>query len=153
MTVIGEPRSFHQKWNFIVEIDGFGSASFQTCSELSSEFAEIAHSEGGSMIPDKQPGRMTISDVTLARGATSDRTFYDWHRQVGDAAKNSGLISPEFKRNGTIVQHDRDGSTIRRWRFFGAWPKRFVAGDWDNDADENVVEQLVLTIDRFELVQ
>jgi hypothetical protein len=29
----------------------------------------------------------------------------------------------------------------------------FVAGDWDNEADENVIESVTLTYDFFELVQ
>lgn len=153
MSVIGEPRKFHQKWKFIVEIDGFGSAGFQSCSELASEFADIDYSEGGAMIPDKQPGRLTVEDITLSRGATQDLDMYTWHRQVGDAASNAGLVTPEFKRNLTIVQQDRDGRTLRRWRVFNAYPKRFVAGDWDNEADENVIESMVLRIDRYEPIQ
>jgi hypothetical protein len=30
---------------------------------------------------------------------------------------------------------------------------KFVAGDWDNEADENVVESVALTYDFSELVQ
>jgi hypothetical protein len=29
---------------------------------------------------------------------------------------------------------------------------KFVAGDWDNEADENVIESVTLTYDYFELV-
>jgi hypothetical protein len=32
-----------------------------------------------------------------------------------------------------------------------AWPTKFVAGDWDNDADEIVMESVTLTYDWFEL--
>jgi len=35
MPVIGNPRSFHKKFRFIVEIDDVGHAGFQRCSELS----------------------------------------------------------------------------------------------------------------------
>jgi cytochrome c oxidase assembly protein Cox11 len=34
-----------------------------------------------------------------------------------------------------------------------AWPVTFVAGDWDNEADENVIESITLTYDFFELLQ
>ncbi|MFM2153008.1 MAG: hypothetical protein RL199_1443, partial [Pseudomonadota bacterium] len=36
---------------------------------------------------------------------------------------------------------------------FRAWPVKFVAGAWDNESDENVIESLTLTFDYFELVQ
>ena len=36
---------------------------------------------------------------------------------------------------------------------FGGWPVKFVAGDWDNEADESVIESVTLTYDFFELIQ
>ncbi len=153
MPVIGNPRTFHKKFKFIVEIDGVVSAGFQKCSELSVEVANVQYYEGGSLIPNKSPGRLTFADVTLERGATSDKDLFDWLTQVADAAANAGLNEPEFKRNLDIVQQDRDGSTLRRWSLTGAWPVKFVAGDWDNEADENVIETVTLTYDFFELKQ
>lgn len=153
MPVIGNPRTFHKKFKFIVEIDGVVSAGFQKCSELSVEVANVQYYEGGSLIPNKSPGRLTFADVTLERGATSDKDLFDWLTQVADAAANVGLNEPEFKRNLDIVQQDRDGSTLRRWSLTGAWPVKFVAGDWDNEADENVIETVTLTYDFFELKQ
>jgi phage tail-like protein len=153
MPVIGNPRTFHKKFKFIVEIDGVVSAGFQKCSELSVEVANVQYYEGGSLIPNKSPGRLTFADVTLERGATSDKDLFDWLTQVADAAANAGLNEPAFKRNLDIVQQDRDGSTLRRWSLNGAWPVKFVAGDWDNEADENVIETVTLTYDFFELKQ
>lgn len=150
MAVIGAPRNFNVRWKFIVEIDGFTYAGFQTCSELSVEAAEVTHYEGGVIIPDKQPGKLTFADLTLTRGATLDREIYDWMILVGDAAKHTGLVAEGYKRNATIVQQDRDGRTKVRWQVYGAWPKKFVAGDWDNDSDEVVIEQVVIAYDRFE---
>jgi hypothetical protein len=46
---------------------------FQKASELSVEVANVQYFEGGSLIPNKSPGRLTFSDVTLERGATQDR--------------------------------------------------------------------------------
>jgi phage tail-like protein len=91
--------------------------------------------------------------VTLERGATTDRDLFDWLTQVADATANAGLVEPEFKRNLDILQQDRDGSTLRRWRLSGAWPVKLVAGEWDNNADENVIESVTLTYDFFTLEQ
>jgi len=153
MAVIGTPRTFQKKFKFIVEIDDIASAGFTTCSELSAEVAKVEHFEGGAVIPDKSPGRATFTDITLERGATTDRDMWDWFKSVIDAAANSGLLDPEYKRNLDIVQQDRDGSTIRRWRVENAWPVKFIAGDWDNNADENVIESVTLTFDTFDLEQ
>ncbi|MEO1336864.1 MAG: phage tail protein, partial [Myxococcota bacterium] len=73
MAVIGTPRTFHSRWKFIVDIDDIAHAGFQKCSELSVEIANVQYYEGGSLIPNKSPGRLTFADVTLERGATKDR--------------------------------------------------------------------------------
>jgi phage tail-like protein len=153
MAVIGTPRSFHKKFKFVVEIDDVAYAGFQKCSELSVEVAKIEHYEGGSLIADKSPGRLTFSDVTLDRGATQDRDLFDWLQEVAIVSSGLGLVDPYYKRNLDIVQQDRDGTTLRRWSLARAWPTKFVAGEWDNDADENLVESITLTYDFFELIQ
>jgi phage tail-like protein len=150
MPIIGTPRSFHKRFSFIIEAE-LANAGFQKCSELSVEVANIEYHEGGSLIPNKSPGRLKFADVTLERGATKDHDLFDWMEQVADAAANAGLVEPKFKRNIDIVQQDRDGSTLRRWTIAGAWPVKFVAGAWDNEADENVIESVTLTFDYFTL--
>src|SRR5512145_3080631 len=112
MTIVGNPRSFHKKFKFIIEIDGVASAGFQKCSELSVEVAKVEYYEGGSLIPNKSPGRLTFADVTLERGATSDEDLFDWFADVADASSGLGLIDPDYKRNLDIVQQDRDGQTL-----------------------------------------
>ncbi len=150
MPVVGIPRVFHKKFKFIVEIDGVISASFQKCSELSVEAANIVHFEGGAIIPNKSPGRLTFSDVTLERGATSELDLYNWFRTVAIAAAGVGLPDPLFRRTLDIVQQDRDGSTLRRWTLLFAWPNKFVAGEWDNEVDENVIEMVTVVYDLFD---
>jgi phage tail-like protein len=149
--VLGYPRSYHKKFKFVIEIDGFAAAGFEKCSELSVEVAKVEHYEGGALIPQKSPGRLSFADVTLQRGATSDLDAYRWMSDVAHLASGLGLVEPHFKRNLDIVQQDRDGRTLQRWTLHGAWPVKFSAGDWDNDADENRIESLTLTYDFFEL--
>ena len=151
--IIGSPRSFHKKFKFVVEIDGFASAAFQKCSELSMEVAKVEQNEGGSLIPDKSPGRVTYTDIQLDRGATKDKDFFTWMKEVVNVSANAGLVDAKYKRNVDLVQQDRDGKVLRRWRITGAWPTKQVAGEWDNDADENVIESLTLTYDFYDLVQ
>ncbi|MCA3016468.1 MAG: phage tail protein [Myxococcaceae bacterium] len=153
MAVIGTPRTFHKKFKYVVEIDGFTHAGFQKCSELSVEVANVQYFEGGSLIPNKSPGRLTFADVTLERGATRDHDLFDWFQDVAITSSGLGLPDVAYKRNLDIVQQDRDGVTLRRWTLVRAWPVKFVAGEWDNESDENVIESVTLTYDFFELVQ
>jgi phage tail-like protein len=151
MTIIGNPRTFHKKFKFVVEVDQLASAGFQKCSELSVEVANVQYFEGGSLIPNKSPGRLTFSDVTLERGATEDQDLFDWFQDVVVTSSGLGLTDYDYKRNLDIVQQDRDGTTLRRWTLTGAWPVKFVAGEWDNESDENVIESVTLTYDFFEM--
>lgn len=160
----GQARTFHDKFKFLVEVDGFISAGFNKCSELSAELAKIEYYEGGALIPNKSPGRATFADITLERGATNDDDdMYTWFEEVIDAAvqaaphdgagAGTGQKDPTFKRNLAIIQLDRDGAELHRWDVFGAWPQKFVAGEWDNDADEKTIEMVTLTIDYFKKVK
>lgn len=150
--VVGQPRSFHKKFKFIVSIDGLGSAAFQTCSEVAMEAATVEQWEGGVLISNKSPGRITVDDVTLERGATADQDLYDWFLTMADVSAHAGLVDEEYKRMADLLQLDRDNTVIRRWRLHNVWPKRFVGGSWDNGADENVVESVVLAYDYPELL-
>ncbi|RJS14214.1 phage tail protein [Corallococcus sp. H22C18031201] len=153
MAIIGQPRSFHKRFKFLVEIDDVGHAGFQKCSELSVEVANVQYFEGGSLIPNKSPGRLTFSDVTLERGATQDHELFDWFLSVVDTSSGLGLPDIGYKRNLDIVQQDRDGTTLRRWSLSRGWPVKFVAGEWDNESDETVIESVTLTYDFFELAK
>ena len=156
--VLGAPRTYQKKFKFYVRLVdpdvGPVDAGFQSVSELSVEAAKVEHFEGGVVIPDKTPGRLTYSDVTLERGATGDAVLYNWMRQVGDAAfMGSEVVEPGYKRNLDIVQLDRSNKIMRLWRLYNAWPQKFVGGEWDNDSDENVIESVTLSYDFFELIQ
>lgn len=149
--ILGQPRNYHHRFRFNVEIDGLGSAAFQSCSELKAEISQTEYYEGGSIVPVKEPARMTFPDITLERAATRDADLYRWFESVADASLNGGIRSPLFKRNGSIVQYDRDGRVIRRWGLYECWPKSFTAGAWDNTSDEFTMEQVVLSLRFFAL--
>jgi phage tail-like protein len=142
----GTPRSYHHKFKFLVDIDGFAFAGFQKCSELSVEVAVTEYHEGGAMLAHKSPGRAKIPDITLERGATSDTDLWDWMSDVVDLTAQTGLVDPSFRKNGDIVQLDRDGTELRRWNGTNMFPMKFVAGDWDNESDDLVIEKATLSV-------
>lgn len=147
---IGTPRSFHKKFKFTCEIDNFNFFGFQKCSELSVEIAKIEYFEGGTLIANKSPGRLNVPDVTIERAATNDSDMWNWMKDVADMSAQVGLVDNDYKREADMLQMDRDGSELRRWTLSNVWPNKFVAGEWDNEADENVIEKLTLTLDSFD---
>lgn len=151
--VVGKPRTIYNKFKFRVEIDGITYSGFSKCSELSAELAKIEHYEGGSLLADKTPGRLTIADITLERGATDDLELYDWFESASRASAGlggAGLPDPSYKRNLDIVQLNRDDTVLQRWACYGCWPSKFVAGDWDNGSDEKLITSVTLVLDYFE---
>jgi phage tail-like protein len=149
MTILGEPTRYFHKYRFVVEIDDFARAIWAKCSELSAEIAKIEQWEGGALTAHKEPGRVTFTDVTLERGTTSDEDCYDWFKEVVEVYRDAGQVSPNYYRNVDIVQIDRAGNEVRRWTLEEAWPTKFVAGDWDNEADEVTLESITLTFALF----
>lgn len=141
-THIGFPKA-----KFVVEIDGIAYAGFMKCSELSVETAKLERWEGGAPIPIKMPGRQTFPDITLERGASDDEDLFNWFESVSDTVTGRASIGVSFKRDLDIVQYNFDGSVGLRYSLFGAWPMKYVAGDWDNSADEYVIEKVTLCFD------
>lgn len=150
MAIVGKPRSFHKKFLFTVEILGVTSARFQSCGPIKASVGVIEQWEGGAIAADTSPGRMKTESVTLKRGATSDLDLWRWWKQVVNVAANTGVIDDEYKRTFDVVQNDRDGTELRRWTLHDAWPTAFSAGEWDNTADANNVEELTLTYKYFD---
>jgi len=130
---------------FRIEIDGFASAEFMTCSELTVELGELSIRQGGTLVADKDPGLATYPDIVMTRGKTLDRDFYNWMKLLIDGASGRGTApSTELKKDFDIVQLDRNGDEVKRYRVFKAWPKIRTIGPWDNDAEEYVIESLTL---------
>jgi len=145
MAIFGLTRSYYKKFKFQVEILGVVFAGFKSCGEIGIEVAAVEEYEGGALIPQSSPGRVTIPTVELARGATDDLDLYLWMQQVVGA--DAVLVDPDYKRTIDIVQQNRRGSELRRWTLVNAWPIKWVGGEWDNSADENTVEKITLKYD------
>jgi hypothetical protein len=87
--------------------------------------ANVQYFEGGSLIPNKSPGRLTFSDVTLERGATEDRDLFgDWLQHVAITSSGLGLTDVNYKRNLDIVQQDRDTTRCAAGRSRARGPRR-----------------------------
>lgn len=150
MPVVGKPRSYHKKFNFTIEIDGLEIAWFESCSAIEGEVGEVEQREGGSLVVANQsPGLYKTTPVTLKVGVTDNDELYNWWEEVVDAEANAGEPDDAYKKNVAVVQKDRDGSELKRWNLFEAWPKKFVAGEWDAKAEENTMEEITLVYRRF----
>jgi phage tail-like protein len=148
----GVVRSFHKKFKFLCEVDGFNFFGFQKCSEISAEIAKVEYHEGGALLANKGLGRITVPDVTIERAACADMDCWTWFKLGANLLAQTGATAPQNAKDFTTMQLDRDGTELREIPCTGGQPIKFVAGDWDNEADENVIEKLTVMIDTFDII-
>lgn len=151
MAVTGEPLHFDKKFLFAVEFDGIPELKVESVSGLEFETEVVEQHAGGSVIvEDQSPGKTKFSPITFMIPASASRAYYEWALQVTDAAANSGSVDNTYKRNGAVVQLDRDGSEKRRYTIYDAWPSKYKSGEWDGKASENVMEEVTITFRYYE---
>jgi len=103
---------------FVVEIDGVAAGGFSEVSGLEVEVAAIEYRTGSEDITVRKiPGLRKYSNITLKRGYTSDRSLWDWMKQVLD-----GTV---VRRNMTIVLLDEARRPVLRWNVRQAWPCKY----------------------------
>lgn len=142
---MGKKRRY-DKFSFKVEVDGFVDAGFQKCSEIKASMEVVEYREGGSVLPDKDPGLVNTENITLERGATDNLELYEWFKNVATGVGGENGVD---KRNLAIIQTDRNGNELKRWNIYNAFPIEFSAGDFDATSNEKRIEKLVLAYDEL----
>lgn len=111
----------------------------------------------------KSPGLVRYDPVTLKRGVTKSRDLYDWMRLVNDElallttanelagnVKKGPKQSENFRKDVVIELLDREGTSIKGWYLFNAWPTTYKPGDALNaSAEEKLIEEVGLTYEVF----
>lgn len=143
---VGAPKQIHDRFSWVVEIDGVRSAAFSETAGLAVEMEEVVHREGGAIFPNKSPGLGNITDVTLKRGMAQDLDMFVWLTTVAESLSNRGVAEPGYERSLDIVQLRRDGSERTRYRLQQCWVKKWTPGDWDNSASEKLIEEVILSV-------
>jgi phage tail-like protein len=152
MAVTGTPIIYHKKFKFLVYIGGVVRAAFQKAGPFEIENAIVETFEGGAIHADESLGRVKKTPVKCERGATKDKDLWNWFSLAAQLSEDAGLddADPLLKRTMDIVQLSRNNKILVRWRAHECLPAKFVAGDWDNTADENVMESIEIRYKRLE---
>lgn len=154
MPIPGNYRKLYLKFKYIVIIQGSGgggdfeSAAFSKASGLKVDLTEIKYSEGGAYIDYKEPGKLEVGDITLARGVSKNQDMYNWLLLCVNAMAKLpgglGAVSPSFFKDLTIRQLDRDDTPALDHRLYWAFPKSLSMGDWDSNANEVSIEEMTV---------
>jgi phage tail-like protein len=133
-------------FNFIVEIDGVARAGFTEISGITSENDAIDYREGADVHLNvrKLPGILKLGPVTMKRGFTQDLSLWEWRVKV-----TQGTIE---RRNIAINLRNEAGQVVLIWRFYEAWPAKWVGPTMNAKTSEIAIEQLDFVHERMEVI-
>ena len=134
-----------KNFNFLVEIDGIGSAAFKSVSGLSAEVEVIEYRSGADTLTSSRtlPGRVRYANVTLKRGITTSRDLWDWWRTVVEGNAQ--------RRNVAIVLLDDSRNAVLRWALRDAWIVKIEGPELDAEGNEVAIETVELAHEGLEL--
>lgn len=144
--------------------DLFQRAGFSEVSIPKANVTEIKYREnvqGQNFI--KKPGLVTYDPISLRRGATDSKDFFNWYRAVNNDGSTINVFTealagasfipfqdPNFRRDLVISVLDREGNYTKHWLLFNAFPVSYKGGnDLDSKADEKLIEELAITYEGF----
>ena len=135
----------YQAYNFAVEIDGINRAGFKSASGLDSSTGATKYREGtdATLASRQIPGLLTMSNITLTRGITDDRSLWDWREDV--------MKGKTQRRNVSIVLRDDQGNEKIRWNLRECWPIKWSGPSFEATTDSVAIESLELVHEGLEV--
>lgn len=128
----GDAQPVHR---FYIQIDGVNLAIFMEISGLQVETDTFEYIEGGNNgFVHKLPGQTRVGNITCKRGLAATNELFSWYMKVA-----SGIIE---RRNLSVIIYKLDGSEMRRWNFFDAYPVRWVGPSLNADVTDAAVESI-----------
>lgn len=149
------PKSLIQKWQFSVEIAGFDPAYFTKADLPEIEFDKAEFNPAGSMFPQKAAGRASFNDITLEKGKSqgpTEESLLSWIRQCITVAAATGGVPTDYMRDIDLVQYDRTGAEVKRFRLFSAFVGSAKFGEGDGSSSDNDMESITICYQFFDTV-
>jgi phage tail-like protein len=139
------------KFHFQVEWGGT-RMGFTEISGLDFETEVIEYREGSSKKYNKtkQPGLTKYSDITLKRGTfLGDFEFFELWRKTMMFQEGK----EKFRRDIIIKLLDEEHTPIISWNVVNAWPRKVQYGDLKADANEILIETMILVHEGLSIVE
>ena len=135
-----------QASSFGLEIDGDTKGVFKKCSGISTKHEIITEQKvkNGKTIVMKQPGQLTVGDITLERGYTENMDLFDWRQQIVD-----GKVAQQ-RKNCTIVLYSHADERVGEFFLEECWPAALEGPDLASDSNDVAIEKLTLAVERIE---
>jgi phage tail-like protein len=136
---IGEDALANYAWQ--VEVDGVTIAQFKEASGISIEVSVIEHQENkpkGIPSNKKLPALMKYGDITLKRGLTTDKGWWEWIKEVQE-----GKID-KARRNASLVSFDYEHGEKMRFNLRNVWPSKITLSPMQAGGTDVLVEEVTL---------
>lgn len=146
------------KMNFVVSVDGYGTAAFSevTGVEASVDVIEFRQGNAHSLAPVKSPGLVKHGNITLKYGMTLGTQFAQWvSKCVNDQRSGAGIE----RKTVTIELIDiREGAPSAlqeqitgniKWELKEAWVAKYSAPDLNASTSEVAIESVEIAYEEL----
>lgn len=134
---IGQPVTYLQAWDFVVEIGGIGVAGFTAATGIEKETKAAIQMEGGIPTPvDVSTTTTNYKPITLRRGSSNNAELYEWSKAAEESRQD--------KRDVSIVQQ-YGGVPAVRWNCEQCVLLTYKGPEFDRGKEEeNGIEEIVI---------
>jgi len=142
MTAGSRPDDPFAAFNFIVSVQGM-EAGFAEVEGLATETSVIDYREGNEDASvHTLPSVRKYVHLTFKRGVTSSKELWEWRKKVMDG-------NPQ-RLSGTITLLDEARKPARVWKFYSAWPSKWVGPAFDATNNEVAIEEMEIAVEGLE---
>jgi phage tail-like protein len=135
-------------FHFLLEIEGVtedekslvGGFSSVSGGGVKIEKRDITH--GNDARREFTAGPVEYENIVLSRGVTRNTDLIDWINDV--------VAGKVERRSGSIILLDNEGTEVRRWNFFGAFPVSWSGPELSADGSALAIEKFELAVSRTE---
>jgi phage tail-like protein len=132
---------------FKLKVGGYESAAFfKECSGLSSSHTVVKGTPGdqrGMPQPQKAPGQIEWSNITLKRGVDTNSKLWEWRQKIID-----GQIE-KSREDGTIEVLNAEGDPVITYSFLRGWPCKYSAPGLNAGGNDVLVEEIEIAHEGF----
>jgi phage tail-like protein len=125
-------------FNFKVEIDGIGAASFSEVSGLTAEGDSVDYREGTDAVNNvrKLVGLRKYAHIMFKRGYVKSDELWQWYARIANGVAD--------RRNGTVTLQNEAHKAVMRWNFENAWINKIEGPSLKASGNEVAIESMEL---------
>ena len=137
-------QDLYRNCQFLVQLDGLAESGFTEVLMAVGEITVIEYREGNAVGPGRKlPGHGGYGPITLKRAMTRNRELWNWWSET--------LTGQVERRNGSISLLNASREEVARWKVRDSWPMKYLTTDLNAEANEVVMETVVLAHEGIEL--